>query len=95
MAIGERLTKMREEDTAITTKLEAMRAGEGTADGVAPSQKVTDLMNQKQQLIGASKEPKFARVGLVASSCLVLCICFLSFAIFPFAFPSRFVITST
>ncbi len=53
---------MRDEEKALVTKLDAMRAGEGTADGVAPSQKVTDLMNQKQQIIGACKETKFARI---------------------------------
>jgi hypothetical protein len=51
-AVGEKLVKLRDEEKAIIAKLDNMRSGEGTADGVAPSQKVIDLMDQKQKLIG-------------------------------------------
>ena len=72
-AVGDKLEQMRKEEKELGAKLDAMRAGEGTADGVAPSQKVIDLMNQKQQLIGEFSA-RFVFFVLLACTYLASCV---------------------
>jgi len=54
-AVGEQLTKLREDEKAISQKLEAMRNGEGTPDGMSPHNKLMELMDQKSKVYEGMK----------------------------------------
>eukprot|EP00286_Rhodomonas_abbreviata_P003939 CAMPEP_0181344268 /NCGR_PEP_ID=MMETSP1101-20121128/32084_1 /TAXON_ID=46948 /ORGANISM="Rhodomonas abbreviata, Strain Caron Lab Isolate" /LENGTH=448 /DNA_ID=CAMNT_0023456063 /DNA_START=107 /DNA_END=1450 /DNA_ORIENTATION=- len=59
-AKGDEVTLIKEEEKEIVAALRGMRAGEGTPEGVNPSQRVKELLDEKAQVIETIKAARAA-----------------------------------